>query len=365
MSAKTFSSSVDLEQLLSPISGEHPAGESLRYEGTYDRIRESRREDDSELSQGIYKTDLKKADWNTVESMCLEVLETRSKDLQVATWLLEAWLHQYGFSGVRKGLRLLAGLCEGFWNDLYPELEGDDSETRVSPVVWVNEKLSTELKRIPITSPQSNDVATYSFADWENACHMDELAKRNPGAKRAAEASIKVTPASFQASVLLSEKSFYVALFDDLNSTMEACLALGHILDERCENNSPSLHQFKETLGTIQHLTAEILRARTDDSFLMEEYQELPVVTGEHEQEPELWSGGPIRSRAEAYQRLSEAADYLLRTEPHSPTPYLVKRAVAWGSMSLFELYRQIVRNEGEMEEINRLLRLATKEGEK
>ena len=69
-----------------------------------------------------------------------------------------------------------------------------------------------------------------------------------------------------------------------------------------------------------------------------------------------------IRSRAEAYWRLSEAADYLLRTEPHSPTPYLVKRAVAWGSMSLFELFQQIIRNEGEMQEINRLLRLANKD---
>ncbi|MDQ3744790.1 MAG: hypothetical protein M3444_10440, partial [Acidobacteriota bacterium] len=78
------------------------------------------------------------------------------------------------------------------------------------------------------------------------------------------------------------------------------------------------------------------------------------------------WSpGAPIRSRAEAYQRLAEAADYLLRTEPHSPTPYLVRRAVEWGSMSLSELLQQIVRNDGEMQEINRLLRLAPGDGKK
>ena len=72
------------------------------------------------------------------------------------------------------------------------------------------------------------------------------------------------------------------------------------------------------------------------------------------------WSpGAPIRSRAEACQRLAEAADYLLRTEPHSPTPYLVRRAVEWGSMSLSDVLQQIVRNDGEMQEINRLLRLA------
>ena len=77
----------------------------------------------------------------------------------------------------------------------------------------------------------------------------------------------------------------------------------------------------------------------------------------------EIWGAQPIRSRAEAYWRLSEAAAYLLRTEPHSPTPYLVQRAVEWGSMNLFDLFQQIIRNEGEMQEINRLLRLTNKEG--
>ena len=68
-----------------------------------------------------------------------------------------------------------------------------------------------------------------------------------------------------------------------------------------------------------------------------------------------------MRVTESGFKRLSEAADYLLRTEPHSPTPYLVKRAVEWGSMSLPELLQQIVRNEGEMSEIDRLLRLTGK----
>jgi hypothetical protein len=38
-----------------------------------------------------------------------------------------------------------------------------------------------------------------------------------------------------------------------------------------------------------------------------------------------------------------------------------VKRAVEWGTMSLPELLQQIVRNEGELNEIDRLLRLTGK----
>ncbi len=53
---------------------------------------------------------------------------------------------------------------------------------------------------------------------------------------------------------------------------------------------------------------------------------------------------------------LSEAAEYLIRTEPHSPTPYLVKRAVAWGGMNLSEVLQQLLRNPGELNEIYKLL---------
>src|SRR5687768_7221535 len=88
---------VDLDALLQPISPERPAGEWLRYEGTYDRIQEARRQDDLTLPQGIWKTAQKRANWQTVEALCIEALRARSKDLQVAAWLLEAWLQLHGY----------------------------------------------------------------------------------------------------------------------------------------------------------------------------------------------------------------------------------------------------------------------------
>ena len=124
----------DLAALLAPVAPGNPCGESLRYEGTYDRIREARREDDARLSQGIYQAEPKRADWAEVEALCLEAL-TRSKDLQVAAWLLEAWLRRYSFAGAREGLRLMHALCEEFWDDLHPRVEADgDLGARVAPI---------------------------------------------------------------------------------------------------------------------------------------------------------------------------------------------------------------------------------------
>lgn len=367
MSAKLAPGVIDWEKLLSPISGSEPAGEFLRYEGTYDRIRDARREDDTTLTQGIYKKDLKKADWKTVEHICTETLAGRSKDMQVAAWLMEAWLKLYGFSGCRAGLQLLNELVEMYWEHLHPQLNEGDPEDRVGTFVWINEKLSLQLKLITITAPQStNDLLSYTFADWESACRFEESVERNPKALSAAESSSQPTIARFHASAMFTPTPLYVELFEELSASAEACQTLDELLDEKFGDRSPGLQRFKETLEPIRQLVADMLHTRPDSPSLSAPEDEMPptaAAAAGHETSAEIWTTQPIRSRAEAYWRLTEAAEYLLRTEPHSPTPYLVRRAVEWGSMSLFEVFQQIIRNEGEMQEIDRLLRLTNKEG--
>jgi hypothetical protein len=61
MNNMSVESLIDLDELLQPIAADNPAGESLRYEGTYDRITYARREDDPALSQGIYKSAVKRS----------------------------------------------------------------------------------------------------------------------------------------------------------------------------------------------------------------------------------------------------------------------------------------------------------------
>ena len=373
MSATIPPYTVDFEKLLTPISAERPAGEYLRYEGTYDRVREARREDDARLSQGIYKTDPKRADWGAVEAICLEALTARTKDLQLAGWLLEAWLHLYGFAGVREGVRLLAGLCENFWEDLHPALEGGDFEGRVALVVWVEEKLSFKLKLVPLTAPHAGDGLARTLADWESACQLDNLSKKNPKAAASEEAQGQVTLAKFQTGVMLTPAAFYAETLADLEAAHEACLSFELVLDEKCGEHSPGLYKFKEVIRSTRDLVGSILKSRPEEPGAYGEDEYEAAAPGEEAGDapplprpgpsatPQLLGGG-IRSRAEAYRRLEEAADYLLLTEPHSPVPYLIKRAVAWGGMNLQEVLQQIIRNDGEMQELDRLLRLTNRE---
>jgi len=355
---------VDLERLLTPISGARPAGESLRYVGLFDQVQEARREDDATLPQGVWKTSLKKADWREVERLCLEALETRTKDLQLAAWLLEAWLRMDGAAGVVQGLRLLAGLCESFWDSVHPELEDDDPELRLAPLYWVDERLSEELRlSIPVTRPETEEAPAYSLADWEAARHLENLGRANPQVLQAAEEEGRLTLPKFLVSVTLTPSVFYSGLLGELRQALETLGELGALLESRCGERAPGFRRFNGHLVAIQRLAVRVLEERHDELPVPDDGSAgLPAAWSEPEgydvvdDDEGLPASGPIRSRAEAYRRLSEAADYLLRTEPHSPAPYLVKRAVTWGSLSLSELLQELLQSSSDLKTIYSLL---------
>ena len=66
--------------------------------------------------------------------------------------------------------------------------------------------------------------------------------------------------------------------------------------------------------------------------------------------------GGQIRSREQAYRQLAAAAATLRQLEPHSPIPYLVDRCISLGALPFPELIRELVRDAGVIEELNRLM---------
>jgi type VI secretion system protein ImpA len=144
----------------------------------------------------------------------------------------------------------------------------------------------------------------------------------------------------------------------ELERAMEACSAVESALDRYCGKTGPSLRQLWNGMEAVRSLTMSWLSQRQALDELETGYSPVmpePVSMGE----PDMWTQpNSIRSREEAYQRLAEAAEYLTRTEPHSPTPYLIRRAITWGSLSLPELMHELVRSEGELADIFRLLQV-------
>lgn len=356
----------NIDRLVEPISAQGPAGQSLRYEGTYDLAREARREDDAGLPQGVWQAELKRADWTAVESICATAIATRSKDLQLAVWLLEAWIQLDGFAGAARGLELLGRLCSGFWETMYPPLEADLTP-RLAPIQWANEKLSRRLRLLPLTQPTMPGVPAYSLADWD-------MAMRNPGTNNSDNA---VTLGKFEQSVNLTTYDWFATLRADVTATVDHVRAFDELMDQLAGDQSPGMIRFRSEAETAGHLVETMLdsarprrpeREAEDTSSLAvppETFASAPTViengsigaASNHVPACEI-AGARIRSRTEAYRLLEDIAEYLDRTDPHSPTPYLIRRAVAWGDMHFEELLPELVRDQGELSDIVKLLRL-------
>ena len=354
---------IDIQKLIQPISPENPAGESLRYSTVYDSIKAARREDDAELGQGIWQTKLKKADWKEVKNICLDTLQHRSKDLQVGAWLLEACIHLEGFAGLADGLRALTALCENFWPTLYPSLDPDEPEMRYAPIAWIDEKLTLKLKLIAMT--RTDDQRSYTWADHELVLHQSKSAARDKSpAKKGAADPVRALQTGLDGSLTLTPNDFFIDLREQLTSALDQAERFEAVLVHFDRRQEGALHQMKNLVRTILHFITELLEARGVD-VKFEPFVEPEPASASEKSESEMtgnetheYDNGPIRSRAQAYHMLAECAEFLMKTEPHSPTPYLVKRAVAWGNLSLGELLQQILRNTGELGEMYRLLGL-------
>jgi type VI secretion system ImpA family protein len=364
------------EALLAPLEGEDPCGPSLRYEGTFDVVRDARRDEDPNLPQGVWETDVKRADWPAVARACEEALATKSKDLHLALWLTEAWTHIEGLRGFRRGLDLTSSLCEEFWRDIHPKIDEDgDLDYRLGPLRWASDQFAILLRLVPVTAPATGDIHPMRLKDWEDVLRLENLHQRD--AKAAArEQKRYATRAEFDAAVDTTPVDYYI----DLVPVTEACLGelerLDLFLEEHCPKDAPSLTRIRTVLqdietrarnwmeakgGTLPGDPEDVLEKPMDDSDLSEQAdptQEGRAMTDANQTPVKQGAAGPIQSRAEAYKRLGEAADYLIKAEPHSPVPYLVKRAVAWGNMSFGELLVELVEGGGDHQRVLRLLGL-------
>ena len=348
----------DLATLLEPIEGDNPAGVSLRRDRVYDQIREARRAEDPRLSQGIWKTDVKQSDWSAVERMCLEALSRKTKDLRIAAWLTEAWIHLYGATGGVQGVRLMERLCEQFWESIHPTIDGDDFDARLAPVAWLNEAAAHSLKSLPLTRPETKEPQIYTWLDWESATHRE----RHGGGGGRSTATDVVTTDKITTCVLLTSATFYADLSRELGELWNSIVDFSHLLDELVGRSLASLWRFKEMLKSIRDFVARALDQKSEgDSGSAAEVEASEDIEATDRPASFGVRRGPIRSRAEAYQRLEEAAEYLLRTEPHSPTPHLVKRAVSWGGMTFTELIRELVMQESDLRAIYALLGIPPK----
>lgn len=280
---------LNIPRLLQPVSAQQPCGVDLTYSADMDQIAHARQQDDPALDQGVWVTALKQADWPLVVSRCTELIETRSKDLRLAVWLAEALALTQGPRGLGQGFALLAGLCEQFWDGLFPLGEEGDYDQRIGNLRWL-------VNRTPAMLQQWQQA-------YGTALHVD----------------------AEYCSIMLQQ--------------------LEQVCDAHMGIDGPSFGAARDALLALavqpQELAAIAITATDQDG----------TAVG-----MQVGVAGPIHSRQQALNELRRVAAYFRVTEPHSPVAYLAEKAANWGEMPLHCWLREVIRDGGQLAQLESML---------
>ncbi len=324
--------SIDVEQLLTPISNSQPSGPYLKYEEVYFEISKARSEDESFLPRGVWEHDLKRAEWHHVTDLCVETLLKKSKDLQIAMWLLEASVHRFGFDGLACGIWVAEQLCQHFWDDLHPQVEHEDIEYRINPLSWAAEKLLPAIRLIPIMQSEEQGVGI-TWSDWVIASERAEKGEVASGDQIDAAYVLNLLSRIDTPAI----ERFLFGVDKALNQLHQ----LTQTLDKLLGDQGPSFLAMANLVQDIQSFLNEELQRRGGLTHNFAESSEHGE--GETQQEIPATQDNQINvTRNEAYRQVEQAARALLQFDPHSPAPYLILQACRWGTMDTRELYREL-----------------------
>lgn len=344
----------DFETLLAVIRDDSPTGVDLRNASgdvTFDRIKVLRTtvtvEADPE-GKG------READWKGVARECTAALLEKSKDLELATSLSDAWARLEGFAGLRDGIRLVSALCDRFWDRLHPGFAGEavDLDDRAMPLNRLGNAVASASACAMFSASDPRDPSrtrVFSWADHLNSALVDG---RSTGANQAgADGLLKlgfITGEEWQSRIKGADPAQLRALLGSVEECQSSLGELRIIAEKRFgEASGPNLIPLADLLADIHaHVSKQLPEPVTGAAA--DAGASAAAVSSQETARP----GGPPVNREDALRRLDQVGEYFRTHEPHSPVALLVARAARWGRMPLEEVLKEVISDQGALAKI-------------
>ncbi len=186
-----------LDHLVNPVEGDSATGINVKYEPEFQAL-------EAEIGK-LESIAGEKVDWDEVERLSIQILETKSKDLLVACYLAGALLETKGLDGLNAGLALVHKLSVAFWDDMFPPVKR--LRGRQAAVNWVVERTVVLISGDNAPTPSSQSImdlyGTVSDLDGflseqmaDKAPVMTDLIRPLRNMKKSAEAEAKAAQAT-------------------------------------------------------------------------------------------------------------------------------------------------------------------------
>jgi type VI secretion system protein ImpA len=357
----------DVDAFLQPISEQHKCGEDLSFSNDFHEIKQAKTQDDILLDQGDWVTEPKQADWSFVAIKSTELLQNKTKDIRLFTWITEAWAHLYGFEGIEKGLTLSYRILEEYWLDLHPLIEEDDDlDQRLGLLQGLITQLPNLIKQVPLTTAQP----FYTLADYDKRLYQQNLIRKSSDDFSQNDKTNVME--EFDLAINATHRSFQLNHFQNFQNIFEPWEKIKVVLDTLMGLEAPSFANVDAQLSNLQITLKKIYRIEAvsiaqntppevvtspQQSVEQPHIQELaPTMNNQSQYSFQATPQSHIQNREQALVVLNQISQYFKENEPHSPVSYMLEKTIKWSQMPLHEWLNQVIKNDNPLENIQELL---------
>ncbi|WP_281647502.1 type VI secretion system ImpA family N-terminal domain-containing protein [Parendozoicomonas sp. Alg238-R29] len=381
----------DLESLLQPCSDERPAGCDIRvdrstfrplrnqYNAAKTSFRQLLQEPDAEVRDDLHKVTSRS--WEGMSGKLIEILTSKTKDLELVSWLCESQLFgQTPWVSLKVSMDLLDQIIELYWQDCHPgAVNNETSDQDTAP------DITKRVALLRMLFGEGNDsgvlVLPVRMAPLIGSTTLaDLLAAEHKGQSETIKATL-ISTLNGEEEILRERVILFYGLERQIQEIDKRLLSLcgsvwpaGGIqpfsgliktlirwLDFICSDQisdwpdglpsgnaqspqtQPQVDVAQESTAAENGIATTGVEPAAVENAMPEQSQTQPSWTEGYGQvvghQTEVVSG-----RVDAYQQLQKLADYFRWAEPHSPVVCLLDRALAWGQMSVTELMQELLK---------------------
>lgn len=323
---------MDMTALLTSLTP--PEGENLRLTPVFDDLKELRREDDHNVSYGIWAYELKVVHWDRLEKKTYDLLTHQTKDLEILLWHIECLIQRDKIQGFLDGVTLLYQFAITFWDVFFPT----DPEHRGALLEAFDRRLVQHILQINLCG---HPDYTVTLLHWKNAQHMHQLLTRNAGLEEQLLAEYGMNLETVRNRFGLSTEKFVRAAQETFSAIDQKIKSFIVLCDEKIPEAEVSFSETLKTLKDVEYVLTKEMNFYKAPEVVMEKLN-VPLPKNGSTEEPIQSCGMPIQNRDDVYAALQELSHFLVKTEPHSPVSAILDMLIRWKDLPLQDIISQI-----------------------
>ena len=323
---------IKIESFLQEITPEAPSGEhSLDYDPAFmelDKILIEVPEVKNESGQIIKKAIV--PDWEEATSLAVELL-SRTHDLRIAVHLTRILARTEGLEGLEKGLQLINGYIEQYWDTCHPQLDPEDDN---DPTERMN--ILAELNDYQnIIGPIINKLPLCSLPGL-GTIHLNEI--RRAIENHEAKPSLSDIDAICTGNDIENLQNSHIKVNNCLH-LLDQCRQL--LIDKVGQINATGFEQLQPVLTEIsQFFTNQLARLQPGEVDMANDPTSTHQGTGDG---AERCLTQNITGRPDVLDALEKICKYYEVYEPGSPVPLLLQRAQGLVEKNFIEIVEDLV----------------------